>query len=205
MLLFLVTGRAETAGHTDQEVFYKVLSKPENRYLVRQMCWVLTIQGLDTYILHPRDPRDFDRLVEAIRPQPSPTNMDVIIGLRGTIAPPEFCNGLMVPSVVFEQIYSFDRNDFIKAIPRPEKMTEKQHQAAANEVLDKIFHPLIDNAGATDEHRAMNSFAHQRHAQHRRCQLQVYSPQYRFHGEILRASEYGRDVSVSGDKVVAML
>jgi hypothetical protein len=61
------TGRAETAGQTDQETFYKVLSKPENRYLARQLCWVLTIQGLETYILHPRDPRDFDRLVETIR------------------------------------------------------------------------------------------------------------------------------------------
>ena len=41
-----VTGRAETAGQTDQETFYNVLSKPENRYLARQLCWVLMIQGL---------------------------------------------------------------------------------------------------------------------------------------------------------------
>lgn len=61
------TGRAETAGQTDQQVFYNVLSKPENRYLARQMCWVLMIQGWETYLLKPRDPRDFDRLVEAIR------------------------------------------------------------------------------------------------------------------------------------------
>jgi PatG Domain len=90
-------GRAETAGQTDQEAFYKVLSKPESRYLARQLCWVLMIQGLETYIVQPRDPRDFDRLVEAIRPQPSPLDIDVVIGMRGPIAPPEFCNGLMVP------------------------------------------------------------------------------------------------------------
>ena len=78
-----VTGRAETAGQTDQQAFYNVLSKPENRYLARQLCWVLTIQGLETYIVHPRDPRDFDRLVEAIRPQPSPMDIDVVIGMRG--------------------------------------------------------------------------------------------------------------------------
>ena len=65
-------GRAETAGQTDQQAFYNVLSKPESRYLARQLCWVLMIQGLETYIVQPRDPRDFDRLVEAIRPQPSP-------------------------------------------------------------------------------------------------------------------------------------
>ncbi len=48
-----------------------------------------------------------------------------MIGMRGPIAPPELCNGLMVPIVVFDQIYSFDRDALIKAIPRPEKMSDK--------------------------------------------------------------------------------
>jgi hypothetical protein len=153
-----VAGRAETAGQTDQQVFYNVLSKPESRYLARQLCWVLMIQGLETYIVHPRDPRDFDRLVEAIRPQPSPMDIDVVIGTRGPIAPPEFCNGLMVPIVIFDQIYSFDRDTLIKAIPRPEKTTAKQFDAAAGEVLDRILQ-MTDNAGGTDEHRALNYLA----------------------------------------------
>jgi hypothetical protein len=152
------TGRAETAGQTDQQAFYNVLSKPESRYLARQLCWVLMIQGLETYIVHPRDPRDFDRLVEALRPQPSPMDIDVVIGMRGPIAPPELCNGLMVPIVVSDQLYSFDRDALIKAVPRPEKMTEKQFEAAAREVLDRILQ-MTDNAGATDEHRALNYLA----------------------------------------------
>ena len=152
------TGRAETASQTDQQAFYNVLSKPENRYLASQLCWVLTIQGLETYIVRPRDPRDFDRLVEAIRPQPSPMDIDVVIGMRGPIAPPEFCNGLMVPIVVFDQMYSFDRDALLKAIPRPEKMTEKQFGAAAGEVFDRILQ-MTDNAGATDDHRALNYLA----------------------------------------------
>ena len=151
-------GRAETAGQTDQQAFHNVLSKPENRYLARQLCWVLMIQGLETYIVHPRDPRDFDRLVEAIRPQPSPIDIDAVIGTRGPIAPPEFCNGLMVPIIVFDQIYSFDRDALIKAIPRPEKTTAKQFEAAAGEVLDRILQ-MTDNAGATDDHRALNYLA----------------------------------------------
>src|SRR5262245_14298825 len=44
------TGRTETAGQTDQQTFFSVLSRPENRYLARQLCWVLTIQALETYI-----------------------------------------------------------------------------------------------------------------------------------------------------------
>jgi len=177
-------GRAETAGQTDQQTFYNVLSKPESRYLARQMCWVLTIQGLETYILHPRDPKDFDRLVEAIRPQPSPMDIDAIIGLRGPIAPPEFCNGLMVPIVVFDQIYSFDRDALIKAIPRPEKMTGKQFEAAAGEVFDRILQ-MTDNAGATDDHRALNYLA------------------MRYPGIYAKtAEEFARDFSLTGVDVI---
>src|SRR5262245_41387678 len=49
-------GRAETAGLTDRQVLHDVLSQRENRYLARQLCYVLTIAGLETYILQPRDP-----------------------------------------------------------------------------------------------------------------------------------------------------
>ena len=34
--------------------------------------------------------------------------------MKGPIAPPQMCNGLMVPIVVFDQIYSFDRDALIK-------------------------------------------------------------------------------------------
>lgn len=149
------TGRTETTGKTDQQAFHAVLSKRENRYLVRQLCWVLSIQGLETYLLVPRDPADIDLLIEATRPAPSPKDIDVIIGVRGPIAPPEMCNGLMIPIVVFDQIYSFDSDSLIKAIPKPEKTTVAQFGLAAEELFDRIMQ-LTDNAGATDEHRALN-------------------------------------------------
>jgi hypothetical protein len=152
------SGRAETAGQTDRQAFYTVLSRPESRYLARQLCWVLMVQGLETYIVIPRDPRDFDRLVEAIRPRPSPMDIDIVIGTRGPIAPPELCNGLMVPIVAFDQIYSFDRDALVSAIPRPENVPEDRFGAAANEVLDRIMQ-MTDNAGATDDHRALNYLA----------------------------------------------
>jgi hypothetical protein len=153
-----VTGRAETAGKTDQQVFHAVLSKPENRYLARQMCWVLTTQGLETYILAPRDPVDFSQLVGVIRPVPSPNDIDVVIGLRGPVAPPELCNGLMAPIVVFDQLYSFDREALIKSIPRPERIGVEEFGPAAEELFDRIMQ-MTDNAGATDEHRALNYLA----------------------------------------------
>jgi hypothetical protein len=153
-----VTGRDNTKGLSDRQVLHAVLSKKENRYLARQIVWVMTIGGLATYILLPRDPADLALLVESLRPDPDPSDLDVLIGLKGPIAPPEMCNGLMVPIVIFEQIYSFDRDTLIKAIPKPEKMNSKEFVAAAEELFDRIM-LMTDNAGATDGDRALNYLA----------------------------------------------
>jgi hypothetical protein len=152
------TGRAETAGLSDRQALHSVLTERQNRYLVRSLCWVLTIEGLDTYILMPRDPSDFDQLVEAVRPAPAPADVDIVIGVRGPIAPPEMCNGLIVPIVIIDQIYSFDTNTLIKSIPRPEKIAAKDFEPAAEELFHRIMQ-MADNAGATDEHRALNYLA----------------------------------------------
>jgi hypothetical protein len=64
------TGRVDVVGLTDREALRSVLSQRQNRYLLRQMCWVFTIEGLDTYILQPNDPSEYDQLVEALRPAP---------------------------------------------------------------------------------------------------------------------------------------
>ncbi|MER3433354.1 MAG: hypothetical protein C4288_07975 [Leptolyngbya sp. ERB_1_1] len=152
------TGRVDTTGLTDRQAFYEILSQRQNRYLVRQLCWVLTIEGLETYLLIPSDPADLDLLIEAIRPAPSPMDIDVVVGVRGPIAPPETCNGLMIPIVVFDQIYSFDRDTLIQSIPRPEETVEEQFRAVSEELFDRIMQ-MADNAGATDEHRALNYLA----------------------------------------------
>lgn len=152
------TGRSDTKGLTDRQALQSVLSRPENRYLVRQLCFVMSIEGLDTYILVPRDPSDIGLLVDALRPTPQPLDLDVVIGTLGPIAPPQMCNGLMVPIVVFDQIYSFDRDALIKAIPRPDKTPAKEFAPAAEELFDRIMQ-MADNAGATDEHRALNYLA----------------------------------------------
>jgi cyclic patellamide precursor peptide PatG len=154
-----VAGRAEeTNGLTDQQVLNRVLSDRENRYLVRRMCWVLNIEGIETYILQPLDPADSEMLVEAVRPGPRPTDIDVVVGIRGPIAPPEACNGLMVPIVGFDQIYSFDVDSLIEDIPRPDSVSADQEDQFRSQAEDLFYRVLqiADNAGATDEHRALN-------------------------------------------------
>jgi cyclic patellamide precursor peptide PatG len=86
--------------------------------------------------------------------------------------------------VVFDQIYSFDRDGLVKAIPRPKEIAAKEFTAAAEEVLDRIMQ-LADNAGARDEHRALNYLALRYPA--------VYAT---------AADCYGRSFSLSGVDVV---
>ena len=179
-------GEPGTAGLTDRQSLHAVLSERQNRYLARQLCWVLTIEGLETYLLRPRDPSDLDLLVEAVRPAPRPTDVDVVIGVRGPIAPPEMCNGLMVPIVAFDQLYSFDVDALIKAIPRPENIEEEQFGPAAEEVFGRIMQ-MADNAGATDEHRALNYLAVRYPA--------IYAK---------AAEEFGRNCLVDGGRSAAL-
>jgi cyclic patellamide precursor peptide PatG len=153
-----VTGRADTAGLTDRQALHTVLSERRNRYLVRHLCWVFTIEALDTYILRPRDPADWDLLVDAIRPRPKPGDIDTVIGIRGPIAPPDVCNGLSVPIVSFTQLYSYDEESLIRSIPKPRELSKEQFIPAAERLFREIMQ-VADNAGATDEHRALNYVA----------------------------------------------
>src|SRR5690349_13547470 len=78
------TGRADATDLTDRQAAQLVLRS--NRYLARQLCWTFSVEGLETYIVRPRDPADVDLLVDSLRPVPRPTDIDVVIGVRGDIA-----------------------------------------------------------------------------------------------------------------------
>jgi len=152
------TGRADTKGMTDSQAMHQVVSRRENRYLARQLCWVMTIEGLETYILVPREAADLDLLIEALRAEPHRSDVDVVVGVKGPIAPPAMCNGLTVPVVAFDQIYSFDVAGLIEAIPRPDNIEADQFKAIAEEVFNRVIQ-VADNAGSADGHRALNYLA----------------------------------------------
>lgn len=139
-------GRADSAGLTDRETAQAVLSDPANRYLARQLCWVLTIEGIDTYLLIPRDATDLELLIDAIRPAPSPLDIDVVIGTLGPLAGPDLCNGLSAPMVALDQIYSFDTEGFLAAIPRPQGVAAKEFKQASEDIFRQICQ-IADNSG----------------------------------------------------------
>jgi hypothetical protein len=148
----------ETSGITREEVVYKALTDTTNRYLARQICYIFKIGGLETYIVNPSDPLDIERLAQALRPTSSVGDIDLIIGRRGPLASAEICNGLLVPIVAVDQIYSFDRDTLMKAIPKRKGESDDQFKKTSEALFNNIIQ-ITDNAGATDEHRAINYLA----------------------------------------------
>ncbi|MFE5854273.1 hypothetical protein ACFQ61_13805 [Streptomyces sp. NPDC056500] len=153
-----VVGATNTKGLTTDEVLREVLARPENRYLARQMQYVLTIQGVDTYDVVPRYSDDYEKLIAAVRPAPTPLDLDVVVGVRGPLSAVDSCAGLTLPVLEFHQLYSFDRPSLFKAIEKPDGMSAKRFRATADEVLTKILQ-ITENAGATPEDRAANFVA----------------------------------------------
>jgi hypothetical protein len=149
-----VIARGGPSKDTDREVMAKLLRDPANLYIVRQLCWVLSVLGVETYILVPRD-GNYQPLIDAYRAEPNPGDLELVIGVRGAIAPPTMCNGLQVPIVVFDQIYAFDRDTLLKSI---KKDADQKFLKAAGEMFDRITSQM-DNAGAADSDRAPNYLA----------------------------------------------
>jgi hypothetical protein len=152
------TARAETVGLADREMVQKMLSAPECAYIARQLCWVLTIEGIDTFLLMPREMADVATLVAALRPTPQQSDIDVVVGTIVGVAPPGFCNGLQLPMVSWAQIYSFDVESFIASMPRPKGIDEEPFAATIEEVLTRVAQ-LADNTGIADGDRAVNYLA----------------------------------------------
>ncbi|MEX0171239.1 hypothetical protein [Streptomyces sp. LMG1-1-1.1] len=152
-----VVSATDTTGLTTDEVLRDVLARPENRYLARQMQYVLTIQGVDTYDVVPSYSGDYDKLVEALRSVPTALDLDVVVGVRGH-AEGSSCTGLVLPVVEFHQLYSFDRRSLFKAIKKPDGMSTKRFRAVADEVLTKILQ-ITENSGGTPADRAANFVA----------------------------------------------
>jgi PatG C-terminal len=154
------TGRAgnAVANLTDRQATARILTDPANKYLARQLCWVLLVQGVEAYILVPRDPADYLLLTEAYRDSPDPGDLDTVVGIRGPMATPTMCNGLIVPILIFDQIYSFDRATLLNAIPKPQGADQDAFVAQAGAMFDQVMQQS-DNVGATDQHRALNYLA----------------------------------------------
>jgi len=125
------------------------------------MCWLFIVEQLPTYVLVPRDPSDWDLLIDTVRTNTQSDDLEVVVGLRGPLAAPDTCGGIVVPVAAFDQLYSFQRDDLLAAIPMPDGTDEgdaDKFRRSAGELLDRIMQ-IADNSGSIDEHRALNYLA----------------------------------------------
>ncbi|AYL35505.1 hypothetical protein ACG2OD_28365 [Streptomyces sp. PDY-4] len=155
---FQAASASGTADATDADALHRVLSDPENHYIARQMCYVLSVQGVDTYILEPADPAGLDDLVDALRPVTGRRDLAVAVGRLGPVAPPGTCQGLSVPLVRVEKIWAFDSKELIRAVDRPDDTSRKEFERTAGALLDRLLQ-LGDNAGTEPADRALNYLA----------------------------------------------
>jgi PatG Domain/Putative serine esterase (DUF676) len=147
-------------GLSDRQALDTVLRQRENLYLARQLCWVLAMDGVDTFILRPRDPEGILLLAEATEPTQLRANVVVIVGSLGPIAPPQMCRGLTLPIVDVGQLFFFDLDSAVKSIPLGE--AHPHQQEAPFDAAEALFLSILedaDNTGTTDEHRALNYLA----------------------------------------------
>ena len=149
------TGRAATPDLSDRTSLHAVLTAPPTRYLARHLCYVISIQGVDTYIVRILDSADLQSLVDALNPATSGNGLHVVIGVRGPLAPASYCNGLSLPMVTVSQIFTVDAASLARSVPRPDRMEEDAFRSALQDVLAPVMQ-TSDNVGANDEHRAFN-------------------------------------------------
>jgi len=97
-------------------------------------------------------------LIESLRPAPRISDLNVVIGRIGPMAPPSLCNGLTLPTVTFDQVFSFDLDSFANAVPVPEGSKEKDFKSSVLSVFLRVLQ-MADNRGVDDHHRALNYLA----------------------------------------------
>jgi len=150
-------GKAPTAVLTihDSDKF-EVLSQGQNLYLVREMCWVFQSGDIDVYILTPRSYVELTDLVSCLSPTPNQISYALVVGRLGPVAPPSVCNGIQLPMVSCDQVFSFTGEAFINSIVSAIGEMEGVDVMTSANTAFAAMALLTDNTGQTDEHRAIN-------------------------------------------------
>lgn len=120
-------------GLSNDAALQMALEAPENAYLVREMCFVLLVQEVETYILVPRSPLDYPKLVEAAKYE-----LSAVVGIIGPVADPSVCNGLILPYLIFDVIYNFNKPDLVASMPLPQGADEAKFRAAASDIFNRV-------------------------------------------------------------------
>jgi Subtilase family/PatG C-terminal len=161
---FRITEQSEP-GQSLRDWYYRVLRRPESRYIARQVSWILKVQGQPAYYLSLRDLNDLTDLVECLSLPEDHGNdyyndLAVIVGSSSLISV-ETCPGVSAPVLGVNQLFRFSLDAMQNHII--EKNGELSTLGASEQnALKDIFYILAqssDNFGDTHEGRALNYLA----------------------------------------------
>jgi hypothetical protein len=141
----------------------ETLSKEQNRYLARQMCWVFSGTGADGFLVIPRDGEDVKELLDALTTNNS--TMHVVVGSPASpLLNAGECLSSGLPAIHPDQLLVFTREAFFSALPPPnaDAQAKGKDLDVWNRTTAGLFDHLTRRAGnrcLLDEHRAMNYLA----------------------------------------------
>jgi len=133
---------------------YKVLSRPENLFIAREMCWFLAGAD-DTHLwtIRPRNDQEVARLVAAIEPdQNGNKQTQLVVGRRSPIPGNPLCNG--APAITFNRLYPRTAADLVT-----ELLAAYPSLAQAKDQVQPLVDDLLalaPGAGADGEQRALD-------------------------------------------------
>ena len=134
------------------------------RYIARQICWILRVEGQAAYYLVLRDYEDLVDLVNCLK-HAEGDDLDLFVG-TSPLQPVDLCPGLSLPVITVDQICSFKKERMLEWCSSPSKAPTKKRegraQVPAGDDGDRLFRMLVrsaDNFGDKDKWRALNFLA----------------------------------------------
>ena len=138
----------------DQAFVYKLLSKPENAYIAREMCWTLQLAGgAGAYALHIRDEQDLTLFISALKvdDQTKARIPQLVYGQVAGIPSPE-CMMQVKTGIIAEKMIPVTEESVMDRVMRLQSGYDK---AKVLELVEQAW-PLLANPGRTDKERALN-------------------------------------------------
>jgi hypothetical protein len=104
------------------------LSYRRYRYIAEKMCWVLSINNVDTFIVIPASQLELDSFIDSLQ-DTSQTVYSTIIGALGPIAPPQYCANMSLPLAICQYIDFSTENATTKLMLKPTDGTSDTDRA----------------------------------------------------------------------------
>jgi hypothetical protein len=134
-----------------------VLSRPENAYLARLMCWVFVASDVEVFTLSSASTEHATRLVQALpAPEDADRTVQAVVGVGGPADPGDPCAATGLPVVSVDHMLTFTVDEFIDALVADiDDKSKDDNRRAANDLFVRLTR-RSGNWGLSDEDRARN-------------------------------------------------